>query len=98
MIEILVLVVNTYFVKRYFLLKGFTVEAKCRVFVLLESFLKRWLYNSRDIGCGARKDDVDANSVYGQQDVLFLDNDFLFRLLISLNEEALLTRICNCLE
>ena len=98
MIEILVLIVDTYFVKRYFLLKGFTVEAKCRVFILLESFLKRWLYNSRDIGCGARKDDVDANSVYRQQDMLFLDNDFLFRLLISLNEEALLTRICNCLE
>ena len=98
MIEILVLIVDTDFVKRYFLLKGFTVEAKCRIFILLESFLKRWLYNSRDIGCGARKDDVDANSVYRQQDMLFLDNDFLFRLLISLNEEALLTRICNCLE
>ena len=98
MIEILVLIVDTDLVKRYFFLKGFTVEAKCRIFILLESFLKRWLYNSRDIGCGAREDDVDANSVYRQQDMLFLDNDFLFRLLISLNEEALLTRICNCLE
>ena len=98
MIEILVLIVDTDFVKRYFLLKGLRVEAKCRIFKLLESFLKGGLYNSRDVCSGARGDDVYANGVHRKQDVLLLNHNFLFRLLISLNEEALLTRICNCLE
>ena len=94
----MVLIVDTDFVQRYLLLKGFRMNTKCRIFVLLESLLKGWLYNSWDVCSGARGDDVDANSVYRQQDMLFLHYDFLFGLLISLNEEALLALLCNCLE
>ena len=79
-------------------MKRFRMETKCGIFILLKSFLKGGLYNSRDVCSGARRDKVCANSVDGKQDVLFLDHNLLLRLLISLNKEALFTLFCNCLE
>ena len=67
------------------------METKCGIFVLLKSFLKRRLYNSRDVCSGSRGYNVYTNSVNREKNVLLLDNNFLLRLLVSLNKEALFT-------
>ena len=72
-------------------MKRFRMETKCGIFVLLKSFLKRRLYNSRDVCSGSRGYNVYTNSVDRKKNVLLLDHNFLFRLLVSLSKEALFT-------